>query len=68
MDRRLRGGPQFDSQLHSGSQPFVTPVPEGLKSSSDVSGHQEHTWHTFMYGGKTPVYIKENNNFKRIVN
>lgn len=38
-------GPRFGAhQPHIGSQPSLSPVPGHLMSSSDIRGHQAHTW------------------------
>jgi hypothetical protein len=44
---------------HGGSQPFVSPVPGNLTSSSDLFGHctYEHIY-THLYVGKRSMYIK----------
>ncbi|CAH6942478.1 Sorcs1 [Phodopus roborovskii] len=52
-------GPGFNSQhQQGGSQASVTPVPRDPTPSSDLQGHQEHTWCTDMHPGKTPIHIK----------
>lgn len=52
-------GPRFDSQYpHSGSQPFVTSVPEDLMPDSGFHGHQELQYYADMYSKKIHTHIK----------
>lgn len=48
---------QFDSQHPRGSpQPFVTPVPENLKHSSDDHGYQSYTRYVKIHANKTLIH------------
>lgn len=37
-------------------QPFVTPVPRDLMSSSEHSGHQAHMWYTYAFRPNTHTH------------
>lgn len=51
--------PKFGSKYtHGGSQPFLTPVPRGSAFSSDLLGHQTHSWYTYIQADKIFIHIK----------
>ena len=50
---------EFCSQnLHGGSHPSVTQIPEAPTPSADLQGNQAHMWCTDIQAGKTSIYIK----------
>lgn len=67
--------PEFGSHnLHSGSQPFATPILGYPTPFSDLYRCQAHMWYTYIHAGKILIYRnkvsksqKKNNNNKTII-